>query len=175
MERGEHRLDVRALDAGHNRQVPPTTFTWTIGLAGLTNAWDVAYDKLHGRMYVTGGSSGNVYIIDVNTNEEIAGSPINIPGSGFLNRIAYDPAPGRERMYVTDLSTYNVYVIDTNTNPPHVLGAPIDLGSHSNGIAYNSDNQMMYVTALDRTVKVIDTASNEVVQSVSLASSEVLR
>lgn len=92
-------------------------------ITGLTSARDVAYDPVHERMYVAGGLSSNVYVIDVNTNTQLSppSSPINIPGSGLLTRIAYDP--GHERMYVTDSITNNVYVIDTNSNTP-VTGTP---------------------------------------------------
>jgi YVTN family beta-propeller protein len=64
-------------------------------------------------------------------------------------------------MYVTDFETNNVYVIDTNTNT-EVTGTPIEIGSLSHGIAYNPDNQMMYVSAEDGSVKIIDTATNTV-------------
>lgn len=128
-------------------------------ITGLTNARDVAYDPVHERMYVTGGPSENVYIIDVNTNIETSDSPITIPDT-TLNRIAYDPEHGR--MYVTDLATNNLHVIDTNTNT-QVMGTPIDIGSRSIGIAYNPDNKMMYVSAVnDNTVKIVDTDTNTV-------------
>jgi DNA-binding beta-propeller fold protein YncE len=109
-------------------------------------------------MYVTGGNSGNVYIIDVNTNTQISGSPINTGGSS--NRIAYDPE--HEKMYVTDAANpaTTVYVINTN----NVMETPINvpIGEGSRGIAYNPDNQMMYVVAEDNTVKIIDTDTNMV-------------
>jgi YVTN family beta-propeller protein len=129
-------------------------------ISGLTGAYDVAYDPLHKRMYVTGSgaTTHDVYIIDVNTNMETSDSPIVLPG--FPTRIAYDPE--HERMYVTDRITNNVYVIDTNTNT-QVTGTPIDIGSRSDGIAYNPDNGLMYVSAVDGdTVRVIDTDTNMV-------------
>jgi YVTN family beta-propeller protein len=127
-------------------------------ITGLPDATDVAYDPAHERMYVTGGNSGNVYIIDVNTNTQISGSPINTGGSP--NRIAYDPE--HEKMYVTDAANpaTTVYVINTN----NVMETPINvpIGEGSRGIAYNPDNQMMYVVAEDDTVKIIDTDTNMV-------------
>ena len=118
-------------------------------IMNLDGARDVAYDPILEKMYVTGGPSENVYIIDVNTNTETYDSPINIPNTN-LDRIAYDPE--HERMYVTSGVTNNVFVINTNT----LTVTPIDIGSRGIGIAYNPDNQMMYVSAADRTVKVIN-------------------
>jgi len=132
-------------------------------ITGLPDARDIAYDPVHGRMYVTGVISQNVYIIDVNTNTETSDSPINIPSSVALHRIAYDPE--HERMYITDINSNNVFVIDTNTNT-QVTGTPINMGpvgSASDGIAYNPDNQMIYVSSSDgNVVKIVDTDTNTV-------------
>lgn len=130
-------------------------------ITGLSDATDIAYDLVHQRMYVTGGNSGNVYVINVNSNTQIAGSPIHTGGSP--NRIAYDPE--HETMYVTDAATTvprqnSVYVINTN----NVMEAPVNIhfGEGSRGIAYNPDNQMIYVVAAGNTVRTIDTDTNMV-------------
>ena len=129
-------------------------------IPGLSDARDLAYDPVHQRMYVTGGNSGNVYVIDVNTNTQISGSPINIGGSPY--RIAYDPE--HETMYVTDDGgsgpATEIYVINTNNIMEMPVNIPI--GESSAGIAYNPDNQMMYIVANGNTVKIIDTDNNMV-------------
>jgi DNA-binding beta-propeller fold protein YncE len=123
-------------------------------ITGLSDANDVAYDPVHNRMYVTSGPIGDVYVIDVDTNTQITGSPIDVGGT--TNRITYDPE--HRTMYVTDRSNNNVRVINTDdiTETP----VSINIGSRSEGIAYNPDNEMMYVAAPDvpgRGVIIIDT------------------
>jgi DNA-binding beta-propeller fold protein YncE len=112
-------------------------------ITGLNDAFDVAYDPVHNRMYVTSGSIGDVYVIDVDTNTQITGSPIDLVGRA--DRIAYDPE--HRAMYVTDFSNNNVRVINTDDITETPIN--IDIGSRSEGIAYNPDNEMMYVAALD--------------------------
>jgi len=97
---------------------------------------------------------------------EISDSPINIPNTN-LDRIAYDSE--HERMYVTSGVTNNVFVINTNT----LTVTPTDIDSRGIGVAYNPDNQMMYVTAGDRTVKVINTDNNMVITSIPLTAANL--
>lgn len=142
----------------------PTSLTI---ITGLGDAVDVAYDPIHERMYVTGGSTGDIYVIDTNTNSQVAGTPIKITGGSFLDRIAYDPE--HETMYISDRASNNVNVIDTNTNA-QVEGSPIDIGSSSQGIAYDPVNQKMYVASSGPppTVTIIDTDTNAVDGTVPL-------
>jgi YVTN family beta-propeller protein len=103
-----------------------------------TSPQGIAYDPVHGRMYVTNFGSNTISIIDTNT--------ISVNDSYIeIDRpfgISYDNV--NERMYVSNVRHDLIYVIDTNTNS--ILGSPISVGSSPKGLEYDPVNNRIFVT-----------------------------
>ena len=126
----------------------------------------IAYDSGNERMYVTNIRDGTVSVIDTTTNTVI--KSINV-GDRPID-IAYDS--GNKRMYVSNNNNNTVSVIDTttnkviDTNPNTPQIDPIKVGAGPEGIAYDPENELIYVTNRnDGTISVISTTTNRVIDT----------
>jgi YVTN family beta-propeller protein len=128
----------------------------TVSVSGESPS-GIAYDPVHGRMYVTNLGSNTVSVIDTNSSMALNHSlQVGTSPQG----IAYDPVHGR--MYVTNFGSNTISVIDTNADT--VIGNPIRVGLGPHGIAYDPVHGRMYVTMMDnKSVYMIDTNTNKVV------------
>ena len=110
-------------------------------------------------MYVTNLFDGTVSVIETATNTVI--DTITVGGIPIKRTGAYDTE--NEIIYVTNQDG-TVSVIDTATN---TVIDTITVGTGPSGIAYDDDNQRMYVAnEAEDTVSVIDTATNTVIDTI---------
>ncbi|MFL6409799.1 MAG: hypothetical protein ACJ71K_00965 [Nitrososphaeraceae archaeon] len=130
----------------------------TIPLGSNASPADIAFDSENGKVYVTNYNAGTVSIIDGNTNQVIA----TIPGLGQgVFAIAYDSENGK--VYVTNISAGTVSIIDGNTNQ---VIATIPVGGSPTAIAFNPNNENIYVADGVNRVDVINPVTNIIIASV---------
>jgi YVTN family beta-propeller protein len=133
-----------------------TTLVATLALSG-------ARALAGGVGYVANAEDGTVSVINTSTNTVTATIQTN-------GAVAVAVTPDGTRAYV--LTNDGVSVIDTATNA--VVGSPIPVGSdvlEPVGIAVTPNGASVYVTnSNDRTVSVISTASNTVVDTISVGT-----
>ena len=92
---------------------------------------------------ISGSGSQSVKFHDLTTEEEL--NSISIPGSGFLNGMASDPAGNR--IWVTDFGTNDIYEIDvTDTANPVVETVVSNTGCTPNGVTYEAANDRLVFT-----------------------------
>jgi len=131
----------------------------SLSLSGTPSA--IAYNQKNGNMYVVGGPSNVVSVIDqINIVKHITGVGL-VP-----NSIAYNPKNGN--MYVLGGFSKSVFVIDSEHNQV-INNTMIGTGQNDfpNSIAYNPKNGNMYATiGFSDVVKVIDSTSNQVIDTV---------
>src|SRR6266571_1819043 len=145
----------------------------------------IAYDS-HNNVYVNSVQSGIVSIIDGSTNAVAVNVTVNpspspppciFPGNcrplqqPSFQDIAYNPS--NNNLYVAEVGSGNsngpVYVVDTITR---TVAAKLDLSQGVAGLAYDPDNNHVYVTSglvgLGNNVAVIDGGTNTVLSNVTV-------
>jgi len=95
---------------------------------------NVEYNPSNGNMYVSNFYTGDISIIDNNTNKVIHTIQVN----GSPNVLEYNPSNGN--MYVGNLD--QILVVDSNTNK---VIHTIDAGDSPKFLKYNPSNGNMYI------------------------------
>jgi YVTN family beta-propeller protein len=109
--------------------------------------------------YVANNGSGNVSVIDTQTNT-VVGSPIALGNAPVGTAIT----PDGRRAYVATPFSSSVSVIDTQTNA--LVGSPITTHNGASWVAITPDGTRAYVVNSDNnSVSVIDTQTNAVIVS----------
>ena len=124
---------------------------------------NIAYNSENNDMYVTNPESNTISIIDDSSNKVRSNIHLSWPSGITFN-------PSNNYLYVTHLSDYTsesfVYVINSLTNEV-IDTVPVGIGPEN--IAYNSENNDMYVTnAISNTVSVFNSSTNEVIKTISV-------
>jgi YVTN family beta-propeller protein len=134
-----------------------TVGTNPITVGGLPNGIAITPDGRHA--YVACAYTSTVSVIDTAT--DAVSATISLPPGTNLTNLAI--TPDGQRAYVTAQGANAIYVLDTTTNT--VLGTPIAVAGHPEGIAVTPDGKEVYVTHNDALagVSVIDVAANTVV------------
>jgi len=141
------------------------------------------------KVYVVGnngfGETGNVYIINTETDLETANSPIQVSNltSSFPTNIAI--TPNGSELYIAAAQYYNFYVMDTSTNalntqtntpiPPNGTPSGIAIASISGSTtAYVGDgsgaNDFFIIPTLTNTLMTINNQTTSNIQSVAITS-----
>jgi LPXTG-motif cell wall-anchored protein len=124
------------------------------------NSVGVAVSPSGNRVYVTNNGDNSVSVINTTTNTVISTVAVaNDPWGIAVN-------PSGSRVYVVSQNGQTVSVIDTTTNT--VIAAIPTLNNYGCGIAVNPSGTRVYVNG-SFNVLVIDTATNTIVDTISLA------
>lgn len=117
-----------------------------------------AYDPANGEVYVTGGSTSNVEVVNASRYQPIV---LSIPVGSDPGPIAYDPANGD--VYVVNSHSSNLTVISTATN--RVVAPNVGVGgTDPSGIALDPLNGYLYVVnTASNNVSVINGATNSLI------------
>ena len=143
---------VSVIDSNTNQVIS------TIPLGSNTSPVDLAFDSENGKVYVSNFNAGTVSVIDGNTNQ-VTGT-IQGLGQGVF-AIAYDSENGK--VYVTNSIAGTVSVIDGNTNQ---VIATMAVGGNPTAIAFNPNNENVYVADGVNRVDVIDPITDNMIASV---------
>lgn len=122
------------------------------------------------RVYVGNENSGTVSVIDT-ASDEVVDEIVGVDGARGLA-----VSPDGKRLYVgqhaSEAVSETVWVVDTESD--EVVGEPIIVGGNPQGIAFTPDGSRAFVANLfSWTVSVIDTATENVIDTVPVGSSPV--
>ena len=129
----------------------------------------LAYDPIHHYVFVSNYGDNTVSVIKKEESQVF--TTIRDPNFNFPFAVAFNPS--NDCVYVTNPGIYpqggnTVSVIATPDVTPTVI-ATIKVGSGPHGIAYNENNQNMYVVNyISATVSVIESSTNTVRGEVNL-------
>jgi YVTN family beta-propeller protein len=127
-----------------------------IALGETPNVLSISPD---GRIAYVTTSSGNVIVIDTQTNQVVG----SIPVGGSPWGVAF--TPDGKAAYVADNGGETVSVIDTQTQ--QIVGTPIAVGELPLNIAFTPDGAFAYVVNEESNdVSVIDTGTRQVVATI---------
>lgn len=144
----------------------------TIQLPEGAHPSGIAFNPDNNQLYVVNFGSFEFLIIDDETNEVVGSIDMPAPCSSCLNLdgapITYDS--NNNNMYATFPRNETVAAVDTSDN---TISATIQLpeGALPSGIAFNPDNNRLYVTDVGLSaVHIIDDQTDEVVKTISVGS-----
>ena len=122
-----------------------STATTTVSVGGVPNG--IAFDALNDDLYVANFSPGTLSVINGTDNSIVTTVNLNDPVSPWY--VGFNPSNGN--IYVSDTKNGAVSVINGGTNSVTAtvaVGDDMLSGDHDdrpNGVAYNPNNQNMYV------------------------------
>jgi len=164
-----------AIDSTTNKIYIPNFYSDTVSIIDAINStatgtfavsWQpagVAVDPSKKRLYVS-GSSGNVDVVDTDTNINL--KPISIGGIG--HQVVVDPSANRA--YATSDAGY-VAVIDTTVGSEKVL-KNITCGTHPHRVAISTALKRLYVTnRTSSNVTIIDLTNDTVIDTIPVSGS----
>ena len=117
----------------------------------------VAVSPDSSRVYVTNSGSNSVSVIDSASNTVTATIGVGTTPLGVA------ASPDGARVYVANVGSGSMSVIDAGTN--QVTGF---INTSANWVAVSPDSKVVYATSADNVVKVIDTATNQVTDTISI-------
>ena len=151
---------ITAIDT--NTLQPIDTFN-----AGGPNVLDLAVHPSGQYLYVASGTT--LKVIDTTTNSVV--DSISINGGGYSIAVH----PDGNAIYVANYTNSSVSVVDANTNTMTATistSAPFDLAVHPSGDFVYVTGFTITNTGTDGFVAVIDTASNQITDTISVAANE---
>lgn len=154
---------VSNLGSNNISVISPTTDTVIYSLPAGLGPEGAAYDPVNGDLYVADVDSDNVTVIDLSTHASVASIGVGSAPRG----VAWDSADGL--VYVANFGRSvpsNISIIDPTTQT--TVGSISTAVGGDSAIVFDAVSGDLYVNNLGDLVQVIDPASQQVVQNVTL-------
>lgn len=129
--------NIEVFDTGTLEKV--ATISIQSGIRGQNfSAMSLSLDRAANRLYVAGLSTGEVAVVDLQTNQVL--NVFRIPGAQGLIGVSHDPATGR--IYASAQGSDSLYILD-GASGELLFHTPVGAGSHN--VAVDAAGRRVYV------------------------------